>query len=93
MSQLTVVVGQRGWVTIGYLTREGDEYKVDKSRTIIQWGTADGLGLEHLAEVGPTKATKCSKNSAKDRFHVLTPIRMLECTPDSVMAWEKVWSK
>lgn len=92
-SQLTVVVGQRGWVTIGYLSRDGDMLVNEKSRTLIQWGTDGMLGLEHLAEHGPTKATKFSKSKVKDKFHVLQPIRMLECTPEAVMAWEKEWSK
>lgn len=93
MSQLTVVVGQRGWVTIGYLSRDGDNYVNDKSRTLINWGTEGMAGLERLAELGPTPETKFSQNKARDRFHVLSPIRLLECTPEAVMAWENVWTK
>lgn len=90
--QLTVVVHQRGWVMIGYLTRDGDLFVFNDSRTLINWGTTN-MGIERLAEIGPTKETKYSTNKSKDRFHVLTPIRMLECTPEAVMAWQKVWAK
>jgi hypothetical protein len=89
--QLTIAILQRGWVKIGYLTRDADMMLMRESRTITTWGTAGGLGLEHLAEVGPTSATKWSAAKADGRHHLLSAIDWLACTDAAVKAWEAAW--
>lgn len=54
LGPIRIVVVQRGWVHVGYLSREGDEMVIRKAKTIRRWGTTSGLG--ELSN-GPTKDT------------------------------------
>lgn len=54
---IEIVVARFGWVYVGYVERQGEEVKLTKARTIITWGTSNGL--EELCK-GPTKSTKLS---------------------------------
>lgn len=39
-----IVIGERGWVFVGDVRRDGGDYVLDNAATIRQWGTTNGLG-------------------------------------------------
>ena len=53
--EIWIVVGQAGWVHIGYLEERADEFVLRKAATIRRWGTSSGLG--QLALQGPQSST------------------------------------
>lgn len=54
-SPVRIVVGQRGWVWVGYPSNEGEHIRLSGARCIRTWGTTRGLG--ELVD-GPTDSTK-----------------------------------
>lgn len=53
-----IVIGPRGWVWVGYYSREGEDVTLTSARCIRRWGTTQGLG--ELA-TGPTSQTTLDK--------------------------------
>ena len=51
-----IVVLQRGWVLVGYLSNDGVNYTLTSANVIRIWGTTKGLG--ELALNGPLTSTK-----------------------------------
>jgi len=49
----------RGWVLVGQLEKDGDEYLLINGNVIRRWGTTEGLG--ELAIKGPLSETKLDK--------------------------------
>lgn len=52
---MKICVLERGWVLVGILEKDGDEYLLLKGNVIRRWGTTKGLG--QLAIEGPTSET------------------------------------
>ena len=50
-----IVIGERGWVFVGDVRRDGGDYVLDNAATIRTWGTKAGLG--ELAIKGRTEKT------------------------------------
>lgn len=53
---LCILAADRGWVFVGQVTEQGDNFLLRDSRTVIRWGTTKGL--EELAEKGPLTNTR-----------------------------------
>lgn len=54
-----ICVLERGWVLVGNLEKDGDEYLLVNAFVIRRWGTTNGLG--ELAMKGPLTETKLEK--------------------------------
>lgn len=52
---IKIVVLQRGFVYVGYVTREGNQVVISNAQNIRRWGTTRGLG--EIAAGGPTEKT------------------------------------
>ena len=63
---MKICVLNQGWVLIGILEKDGDEYFLLNAKTIRRWGTTEGLG--ELALKGPLPETKLEKMPMV-RFH------------------------
>ena len=53
---MKICVLERGWVMVGQLEKDGDEYILVNGKVIRRWGTTQGLG--ELAIKGPLSETK-----------------------------------
>jgi hypothetical protein len=73
-----IVVLQRGWVAVGTLFREGDEYRLEGAKIIRRWGTTKGLG--QIAAGGPTTNTVLDEAGTL-RFHVVSVVLMYNAEP------------
>lgn len=82
-SEIRIVILQRGWIFVGYFSKEGSTCKLTNAYNIRSWGTTKGLG--ELAESGTTSTTKLDKVNDV-QFHELTSIAMIDCDT-------KVWKK
>jgi len=71
-----ICVLERGWVLVGDLDKEGDEYFLTNGHVIRQWGTTEGLG--QLAMHGVQPRTKLDKIPLT-RFHKNQLIFSLAC--------------
>ena len=71
-----IVVLQRGWVFIGNLFKEGEQYTLEDSSVIRAWGTTKGLG--EIALTGPTAKTVLDPTPAIS-FHELTVVVIIKC--------------
>lgn len=71
----SIVILQRGWVFVGDLTKNGEEFTLSNAQNIQRWGTTEGLG--QLALSGPTSATVL-KPAGTVRFHELTVVARLD---------------
>jgi len=56
---MKIVVLERGWIMVGILEKDGDEYLLLNGRIIRRWGTTEGLG--EIAIKGPLPETKLDK--------------------------------
>ena len=56
---MKICVLERGWVLVGQLEKDGDEYLLINGNVIRRWGTTEGLG--ELAIKGPLSETKLDK--------------------------------
>ena len=56
---MKICVLERGWVMVGQLEKDGDEYLLINANVIRRWGTTEGLG--ELAIKGPLPDTKLDK--------------------------------
>lgn len=43
-SRRQIVIGERGWVFVGDVRRDGGDYLLDNASVIRVWGTTNGLG-------------------------------------------------
>lgn len=83
MSNIKIVVLQRGWVMIGRWSEKGDMCSLDDAHIIRRWGTTNGLG--ELALEGKKSNTKLDKAGHVD-FHRLTIVATIDCKAD---LWDK----
>ena len=74
-SDVRIVIGQRGWVWVGYYSQDGDEVTIRNAKTIRVWGTTEGLG--ELIN-GPTRKTRLD-HAGTVHLHVLAIIASKEC--------------
>lgn len=81
--EVRIVVLQRGWVVVGYYSRDGENCVIRKGSVIRNWGTSKGL--PELVN-GPTASTKLDKSAGDMEFHRLTEVVTFLCSRD---AWEK----
>ena len=70
-----IVVLQRGWVVVGKLSQEGQDYKLTDAAVLRKWGTTKGI-TELVT--GPTKDTVLDKTPKPITFHELTVVLMLD---------------
>jgi hypothetical protein len=74
---LKIVVLQRGWVLVGYLSRNGSDCKLENASVVREWGTTKGLG--ELAKSGPMAGTKLDKSNGVVEFDYLTVVFTNSC--------------
>ena len=74
---LQIIVGQRGWVWVGRVLREGDKVVIRNARCVRRWGTP-GHGLGQLANEGPQPETVLD-DAATVRLHPLAIVAEYDC--------------
>ena len=77
-NDVRIVILQRGWVMVGYYSREGSRCKLSKASVIRNWGTTKGLG--EISADGPTAATKLEPTNGLVEFHELTEIGTIQAS-------------
>ena len=87
MSDIKIVILQRGWVFIGRFSQEGQNCKLENAYNIRRWGTSDGLG--ELALQGNQAETKLDKVGTVS-FHELTTVAVMDCNQD---VWKKEFAE
>lgn len=83
VSDIKIVVLQRGWIVVGRFERKDTQCKLHNASVIRTWGTTYGLG--EIAEGGPTSSTKLDKCKGVVEFDYMTVVLTLDCQ-------EKKWS-
>lgn len=76
---MKICVLEKGWIFVGTLEKDGDEYLLINGRNIRRWGTSEGLG--ELANKGPLPETKLDKVPLL-RFHKNQLIFTLNCNEE-----------
>ena len=76
---IRIVILQRGWVAVGYLSQDGVKCRLDRAAIVRKWGTTEGL--PEIARKGPTINTILDKSPAI-HFHELTIIASIECVEE-----------
>ena len=74
-----ICVLQRGWVTVGRYSKDGDECKLENASVIRIWGTSKGLG--ELVS-GPISGKTTLDPCGTVRFNVLAVVATLDCEAD-----------
>ena len=75
--EVKIVVLQRGWVMVGYVSKYGSQCVMRKASVIRSWGTTKGLG--EIAKDGPTSKTKLDPCNGDVDFHELTVVCSIKC--------------
>lgn len=75
-SGIKIAILQRGWVMVGYFSREGNDCTLTDASVVRVWGTTKGLG--EIALGGPTSSTKLDKTGTV-QFDYLTVVALLDC--------------
>lgn len=70
-----IAVLQRGWVFIGNITQNGDDYSLADGACIRRWGTTKGLG--QIAKDGPTSNTELEP-VPEVKFHEAGKVLMMK---------------
>lgn len=83
-SPVKILILQRGWSMVGYVTEEGDRYVLTRAAVIRTWGTTRGLG--EIALGGPTSKTVLDP-AGRVEVHKLTTVAVMDCVADR---WESV---
>lgn len=76
---MKICVLNRGWVMVGILEKDGDEYLLINARVIRRWGTTGGLA--QLAIEGPLENTILEKPTLV-RFHKSQLIFTISCNEE-----------
>ena len=77
VSDIKIVVLQRGWIVVGRLERKDTQCKLHNASVIRIWGTTNGLG--EIAEGGPTSSTKLDKCRGIVEFDYMTVVLTIDC--------------
>lgn len=72
-----IVIAERGWVFVGFVRREGDQYVIERCFNIRRWGTLTGLG--QLAMEGPQPDTVLDYYGVF-RNHILAEVGQIEAS-------------
>lgn len=75
---LKIIVGQRGFVWVGKVTRDGDMLVIKDARCIRRWGTENKPGLGYLANSGPTPTTVLEDPATLD-LHIIAVVASYRC--------------
>lgn len=75
MTNVRILVLQRGWVVVGSYSEQGDECVLTDASVIRRWGTTRGLG--ELRD-GPLKDTVLDPCGTV-RVHRLAVVMQIEC--------------
>jgi len=73
---MKICVLDKGWVLVGQLEKDGDEYLLINGCVIRRWGTSEGIG--ELAIKGPLPDTKLEKIPLV-KFHKRSLIFTVSC--------------
>jgi hypothetical protein len=76
MKDLRICILHRGWVLVGYYSRENNYCKLKNPYVIRRWGTNQGLG--EIAINGPQTDTILDKETETE-FHETQIIRTILC--------------
>lgn len=79
--QTNIIIGERGWVYVGLVYRDGDDLVITECYNIRRWDAAAGLG--ELALNGPGSSLLNFFGTV--RIHVLAHCGRIECNED---VWE-----
>ena len=82
-SPVRIVILQRGWVVVGYWSRDGEDVTITRAKVIRRWGTTAGLG--ELVD-GPTADTVLDP-AGTVRAHILGVVATLDADTE---AWSGV---
>jgi len=77
--KIRIVVLQRGWVAVGYLSQKDSICRLERASIIRTWGTTKGLG--EIAYNGPTDKTILDKCPPIE-YHELTAIMTISCVEE-----------
>ena len=80
VSDIKIVILQRGWNMVGRFDRNGSDCKLTNASVIRYWGTTKGLG--QIAKDGPTEKTKLDKCHGIVQFDYLTVVATVDCESD-----------
>lgn len=79
MQEVRIVVGQRGWIHIGYYSKNGSTVILRSAQCVRRWGTTAGLG--QLASDGPSSRTILDKVGTVE-MHELAVVHSIICNGD-----------
>lgn len=74
-NDIRILIGQRGWVWVGYYIKTGSRVTLGKAKCIRKWGTTKGLG--ELVN-GPLSSTTLD-DAGSVEMHELAVIATLQC--------------
>jgi hypothetical protein len=77
VSNVRILVLQRGWVVVGNYSEEGDECVLTDASVIRRWGTTKGLGQLASGPLADTVLDACGTV----RAHKLAVVMQIECPP------------
>jgi len=77
--EVRIVIGQRGWVWVGYWAQDGETVTLSRAKNIRKWGTTQGLG--ELVD-GPLGATVLDP-AGTVTMHILGVVATLHADRDA----------
>ena len=72
-----IVIAQRGWVFIGMVTKQAENFVIKNASVIRTWGTTKGLG--ELAKDGPIKDKTILDPCPDVTIHELSIVARINC--------------
>jgi hypothetical protein len=75
-----IIIGQRGWVFVGDVKKEGDEIVIENASCVRKWGTP-GKGIGYLASEGPQLNTVLDP-CGKITIHQLAVVGRITCNAE-----------
>lgn len=81
---LRIVVLDRGWVIVGWVSISGDDVTIERASVVRVWGTTKGIG--EIANGGPTKDTVLD-HAGVCRAHKGSVVMYIDCND---AAWKEV---
>jgi len=79
MSNVRIVVAQRGWVFVGEVEQTENEVVISKAKNVRRWGTTKGLGE---LSTGPKSATVLD-DAGTVRLHPLAVVAQIDCDAEA----------
>lgn len=72
--EVRIVILQRGWVAVGYFSKNGSDVKLERASIIRKWGTEKGLGQLVSGPLANTTLDPCGTL----QFHELAIVATLD---------------